>query len=481
VWGRVSVSSEGLEKIRMSVAVLAGLFVFAAGLGSFLSPCVLPLVPGYLSMLSGVGVEQLREDESGTSKLLPPALAFVIGLSSVFITMGATASAVGHFLLQHRNLLAPVAGALIILFGLHLIGVLIKMSVRVGLIVGVALVAIGLFLNFRTGPEMVIKPVHFYAASLIFLFGPPMSRWLNRDVHMRDVGGKSPGIVSGFLLGFAFALGWTPCIGPILTTVLAIAASRGSVKDGVILLTLYSAGLSIPFLLTAVGVGRFMKFYQKFRRHLHTVEVCSGVLLLLIGALIFTNGLTMVSAKLNGGSLDVWLEKIMPASVQVWFKTSANPGDVNPKADTSNLQSAPAVTFKDLQGGQVDLSSYKGKVVLLNFWATWCEPCRGEIPVLIGLQDKYASKGFTMLGASMDDDGAKAVDPFIHDNHFNVGGKEEQMDYPIVLGSDAITDKFGGLLGMPTSYLISRDGKIVKKYIGVVNEAQITKDVESQL
>ena len=461
----------------MSVAVLAGLFVFAAGLGSFLSPCVLPLVPGYLSMLSGVGVEQLREDESGASKLLPPALAFVIGLSSVFITMGATASAVGHFLLQHRNLLAPVAGALIVLFGLHLIGVLIKMSVRVGLIVGVLLVAIGLFLNFGTHADMAIKPVHLYATSLIFLFGPPMSRWLNRDVHMRDVGGKSPGIVSGFLLGFAFALGWTPCIGPILTTVLAIAAARGSVRDGIILLTLYSAGLSIPFLLTAVGVGRFMKFYQKFRRHLHTVEVCSGVLLLLIGALIFTNGLTMVSSHLNGGSLDVLLMKVMPANVRQYLNRDTN----SVKASNPDLPPEPDVTFKNLQGQDVSLSSLKGKVVLLNFWATWCEPCKGEIPLLIGLQDKYASKGFTMLGVSMDDDGAKVVDPFIRDNRFNVDGKEQQMDYPIVLGTDAITDKFGGLLGTPTSYLISRDGKIVKRYIGVVNEAQITKDVESQL
>jgi thiol-disulfide isomerase/thioredoxin len=147
----------------------------------------------------------------------------------------------------------------------------------------------------------------------------------------------------------------------------------------------------------------------------------------------------------------------------------------------AGFQAEPNVTFKNLQGGDVPLASLKGKVVLVNFWATWCEPCLSEIPVLIGLQDKYGPKGFTLLGASMDDDGTKAVDPFIHATQFNVDGKQRTMDYPIVLGSDAIADKFGGLLGMPTSYLISRDGKIVKKYIGVVNETQIIKDVESQL
>jgi len=147
----------------------------------------------------------------------------------------------------------------------------------------------------------------------------------------------------------------------------------------------------------------------------------------------------------------------------------------------AGLQPAPDVTFKNLEGADVPLASLKGKVVLVNFWATWCDPCRSEIPALIGLQDKFASKGFTMLGASMDEDGVKAVDPFIHTTQFNVAGHQRTMDYPIVLGTDAITDKFGGLLGMPTSYLISRDGKIVKKYIGVVDERQVIKDVESQL
>ncbi|HEX4003437.1 MAG TPA: TlpA disulfide reductase family protein [Candidatus Acidoferrales bacterium] len=146
-----------------------------------------------------------------------------------------------------------------------------------------------------------------------------------------------------------------------------------------------------------------------------------------------------------------------------------------------NLGNAPDVSFKDLQGNLVPLSSYKGKVVLLNFWATWCEPCRGEIPLLINFQNQYSSKGFTMLGASMDDDPMKVVPEFVKTTQFNVGGKEETMDYPIVLGSDDIAAKFGGLLGMPTSFLISRDGKIVKKYMGALNEEQFTKDLQSQL
>jgi cytochrome c-type biogenesis protein len=462
----------------MAVAVLAGLFVFAAGLGSFLSPCVLPLVPGYLSMLSGVGVDKLREGEGETSKLFSSALAFVIGLSVVFITMGATASAVGQFLLKHRDLLAPIAGAVIILFGLHLIGWLIKLTVRTGLIVGVILVAIGVVLNLRTA-ESVVKPIYFYAASLIFLFGPPLTRWLNRDVHMRDVGGKNPGIVSGFLLGFAFALGWTPCIGPILTTVLAIAASRGSVRDGVILLTLYSAGLSIPFLLTAVGVARFMKFYQKFRKHLHTVEVCSGVLLLLIGGLIFTNALTLISSHISGISLETVVEKWMPSSVKQWLKDNGTPGSGPVRA---NLSPEPDVTFKDLAGKGVPLSSFKGQVVLLNFWGTWCEPCQHEIPLLIDIQNKYASKGFTLVGAATNDEDA-TVDKFIHTSEFNVGGQEMKMNYPVVMNNDDNVAKFGGILGMPTTYLITRDGKIAKRYIGSLdqNEAQLEKDIESQL
>jgi cytochrome c-type biogenesis protein len=279
--------------------------VFAAGLLSFLSPCVLPLVPGYVSMLSGIGVEQLKEGEGSGAKLFSTALAFVIGFSIVFITFGATASAVGSFLLRNRALLAPIAGSLIVLFGLHLIGWLAKITVKVGLIVAAVLIIAGVILNMGSGFERTTIAFELYAVSLIFLLGPTLTRWLNRDIHLRNVGGSSssggskPGILSGFLMGFAFAFGWTPCIGPIIGGVLALAATRNTVREGVMLLALYSAGLAVPFLLFALGIGRFLKFYQKFRKYLHAVEVGSGVLLLFIGALIFFNHLTWLSGKLT--------------------------------------------------------------------------------------------------------------------------------------------------------------------------------------
>lgn len=146
----------------------------------------------------------------------------------------------------------------------------------------------------------------------------------------------------------------------------------------------------------------------------------------------------------------------------------------------ATLQDEPDVTFKDLQGKDVTLAGFKGKVVLVNFWGTWCEPCRGEIPILIGLQEKYGPKGFTLLGAATNDE-EKTVDAFVHNTQFNVGGQQMTMNYPIVMGTDDISTKFGGLLGMPTSFLITRDGKIAKRYIGSLNENQIVKDVESQL
>ena len=298
----------------MEVSFLAA---FVAGTISFLSPCVLPLVPGYISMLSGIGVEQLQQGEQPRARLFASSLAFVSGFSVVFITFGASASAVGQFLVRNKSMLAPFAGAVIILFGLHLIGWLVRIPVRPGAVVGGVLAAAGVALWIRPRGEDpgAIGPAELVAVSLIFLAGPSLPRGLNRDLHFRNLGGagaarpdKGPfsSTLSGFLLGFAFAFGWTPCIGPILAGVLTMAATSDTIARGVILLAVYSAGLAIPFLLTAVAINQFLRFYKRFRRHLHAVEVSSGILLLFVGGLIFMNRLTWLSGKLGFLDRFVW-------------------------------------------------------------------------------------------------------------------------------------------------------------------------------
>jgi cytochrome c-type biogenesis protein len=283
---------------------------FIAGLVSFLSPCVLPLVPGYISMLSGIGMEQLRSGQVSRASLFGSSLSFVLGFSVVFISFGAAASAVGAFLLQHRNFLTPIAGALILLFGLHLTGLLAKLSKRDGLILGGILAALGVISLLRGGRLLWgLGAVHFFSLCVIGFLGPLLAQWLNRDVHLRSSGTK-PGLVSGFFLGFAFAFGWTPCIGPILQSVLVLAAASDTIARGVFLLAVYSAGLAVPFLLTALGIGRFLSFYQRFRKHLHAVELFSGALLLFVGALVFVNKLTWLAGKLSFlNDAVLWLEK----------------------------------------------------------------------------------------------------------------------------------------------------------------------------
>ncbi|HEY2546569.1 MAG TPA: cytochrome c biogenesis protein CcdA [Candidatus Acidoferrum sp.] len=285
---------------------------FIAGLVSFLSPCVLPLVPGYISMLSGIGMEQLRQGQQPRGGLFPSALSFVVGFSVVFISFGASASAVGTFLLKNRAQLSPIAGALILLFGLHLVGVLVKLTFKVGLIIGSLLVVLGIVAIVHHGPLFLgLGWVHFFSLSMIGFFGPALAKWLNRDVHLRSTSTK-PGLFSGFFLGFAFAFGWTPCIGPILATVLALAAASDTIARGILLLAIYSAGLAVPFLLTALGIGQFLKFYQRFRKYLHAVELLSGALLLFVGALVFTNKLTWLAGKLSFlNDAVLWLEKAL--------------------------------------------------------------------------------------------------------------------------------------------------------------------------
>jgi thiol-disulfide isomerase/thioredoxin len=169
--------------------------------------------------------------------------------------------------------------------------------------------------------------------------------------------------------------------------------------------------------------------------------------------------------------LMVWADRKFPAAGR-------------PKTDAPNTTgdaSAPSVVMKDLNDRDVTLSQYKGQVVLVNFWATWCAPCKIEIPWMIEFQKKYSSRGFTILGVSMDDDGKKAVNPFLEKQRFDVDGQQEAMNYPILLGNDIIAGKFGSIMGLPTSMLYSRDGKKIKTIVGLVNHDDIAKAIEGLL
>ena len=223
---------------------------FVAGLISFLSPCVLPLVPGYVSLISGAGVEELKAQESQLlRKLMLNSAAFILGFSVVFITLGAISTEVGQVLAMYKSRLSVVAGIVIILFGLHLTG--------------------------------IFKIKALYA-----------------DARLHSVkGGSTPW--GAFIIGFAFAFGWTPCVGPILAVILGFAAAQDSVFKGIILLAVYSLGLAVPFLLTSLGIERFLKFYGRFRAHMHALEVASGVLLIALGGLLVFGRFTLLSNYLS--------------------------------------------------------------------------------------------------------------------------------------------------------------------------------------
>jgi cytochrome c-type biogenesis protein len=230
---------------------------FLAGLVSFLSPCVLPLVPPYLCFLAGASLEDLTSRDGSSTPLravILPAASFSLGFSTVFVILGATASVLGQLLREHMTLLSWIAGIAIILMGLHFLGI------------------------FRLA-------------------------FLDRDTRYTHAS-RPAGLVGAYVIGLAFAFGWTPCIGPVLAVILAVAATEESVAKGAFLLAVYSAGLAVPFLAAALGIERFLGFLKRFRSHLGTIERGMGVALVFTGILFLTGGMQAMS---------YWLLETFPA------------------------------------------------------------------------------------------------------------------------------------------------------------------------
>lgn len=226
---------------------------FVAGLLSFLSPCVLPLIPSYITYITGLSFADLQaEHTTGRVRLLAMlhSLAFIAGFTTVFVLLGASATAIGSFFQDHMTEVRRFGGVLIILFGVHLTGIF----------------------------------------DFTLLLG-------EKRINIRH---KPAGYFGSFLVGLAFAAGWTPCIGPILASILMVAATEETVLQGIALLLAYSFGLGIPFFLSAIALHQFLTFFNRYRRYIRFMEIVTGVFLMIVGVLIFTNYLSRLTQILSG-------------------------------------------------------------------------------------------------------------------------------------------------------------------------------------
>jgi len=313
----------------------------------------------------------------------------------VRLALGATAGLVGSSILSNPWV-RITGGLVIIVFGLHLIGLL-------------------------------------------------KIKYLYKDT--RQFSNEKPrGVLGSLTLGIAFAAGWTPCIGPILGGIMALAATSGGWKGGLVLATFYSAGLAVPFLVTGLGINQFLGFYSKFRKHLHKVEVVSGVVLIMIGLLIASGYSSLLaSSKLAG---------ILP-NLEGWIKA---PAPVNVPPTKTTFTPAPEVDFQTLDGQPFRLASLRGRVVLLNFWATWCIPCRAEIPEFNAMQRGLEAQGLSIVGASISPvDTAEAIRGL---------QKDVKQEYTVIRGAEDIGATFGNGPGLPVPYRLDREGRIRQKLIG---------------
>jgi cytochrome c-type biogenesis protein len=384
-----------MQSYNITIAIA---IAFAGGLASFLSPCVLPLVPGYVSLISGVSIDRLKgesDDARRTARraVILNSIAFNIGLSMVFISLGAAAGWGGASIFSNMWV-RIIGGVVIIAFGFQLIGLL-----KIG---------------------ALYKDTRFFSQQ------------------------KPRGMMGSFTLGLAFAAGWTPCIGPVLGMILLLAADSGNWRRGLLLSSFYAAGLAVPFLVTGLGINRFLGFYTKFRRHLHKVEVFSGTLLILVGLAVAFNYMTRLSSFL------AWLPN--PESI---FKVKNEP-TAAPGAGQKSFEAAPDVELQTVDGKPFHLSELHGQIVVLNFWATWCGPCRAEIPEFNALQHEHESRGLKVVGVLTQD----TVD--------NLKGfqKDYQQDYTVMVDNGDAGPKFGNPQALPVTIIIDREGRIRQKILG---------------
>ncbi len=412
--------------------------VFFQGILSFFSPCVLPLLPlymGYLSGGTGVRGEDGRIHYQQKTVALH-TLCFVIGVSFTFFLLGLGVSAAGRFFQSSQMLFARIGGILVMLFGLYQLGVF--------------------------GASHVLEQEH-------------------RLPFRADALAMSP--ATAFLMGFTFSFAWTPCVGPALTGVLLMAASAATRGTGFFLIGVYTMGFVLPFLAVGFFTASLLELFKKYRNVVRYTVKIGGLLLVLMGFMMFTGKMNDVTGYLSGGSkAPSGIEKVKDEKVQTENGNNIENGtkpsenevkeaesqtgrskETNTEAASEetkdkSLPPAPDFQLQDQYGNTHTLEDYKGKTIFLNFWATWCPPCRAEMPDIQKLYESYSQEGEDALivlgvaapemGQEKDEEGIQA---FLEENGYT---------YPVLMDTTGELFYTYGIQSFPTTFMIDRDGNV---------------------
>jgi cytochrome c-type biogenesis protein len=389
----------------MTMGILL-LIAMAGGVLSFLSPCILPMIPVYLGVLGGE-----MTGDGAVRRRVVATLFFVAGFTGVFVAFGASASVLGQVLRENFSALTVVAGAGLLILGLHLLGV-----IRIP--------------------------------------------FLMREARVSH-GSNAGGYIRASMMGAFFALGWSPCVGPILTAILVLGASTTTLAEGMLLLFAYSLGIGIPLLIVAGLSDVLLGWTRRLRGGTQLVEKAMGLLVVLVGFLMLTGKVSTLT-KMGGGAQAIE-DRLKRAFVPP--KTSA-PSETAPR--THPLADK---TFTLIDGKTITFAQLQGKYVLVNFWAPWCPPCRAEIPDFIKIYEEWHPKGLEIIGIAEDSEPEDTL------NYVET----TKIPYHIVLQkkrewADALSSKGPGL---PRSILFAPDGRVLIKTVGILDPEDLVAALKS--
>ncbi len=408
------------------------ILVFLEGLFSFLSPCILPLIPIYITYLAG-NAKQVLDD--GTivyhrKKVFLHTLSFTVGICCTFFLLGLSFSALGMFFNQHQTLFTKIGGIIIVLLGLFQLGIF----------------------------------------DLKFL---QKERKFNFDISKKPI---NPLIA--FIMGFTFSFAWTPCVGPALSSVLILASSSKNAIIGNFLVLIYSLGFILPFLLLGLFTSRVLNFFRKNQKIIKYTVKISGILLILIGIMTFTGYMNGISSYLNKYTTTNQTKEEKNDNKSEETSQTEQTTEIKETTNTEqNIEELPEAfdfTLVDQYGNEHTLSDYKGKVVFLNFWATWCNPCLIEMPHIEELYNEYGlnKEDVIILGVANPKSEEYPQNSDVSKEEIIEFIEEQGYTFPIVFDETGQVSQDYFIRSFPTTFMINKEGKIYGYVSG-----SLTKDI----